>query len=931
MKIKRIYVDGFGPFFGQEFGEFDDGLNIILGENEAGKSTLLDFIRGVFYGFADGKNPKRQHLPLRGGKHGGRLMVVDDNSVNWTIERYAKSLIVTSASGESGSDKTLTELLGHTDDRIYQSIFAFGLSELEDIKRLTDDNIRDAIFSAGVVGGGRSATAAMKQLDDERSEITRTGRGIDKLGILQRLFAERTELDRQVRGAKDDSESFEGLSRKINQQQDAIDEVEARLRTYQSRVMELGDLEKAAKFLESRDALVDQIQVFTTINDTDRLIANERSVVDELHIRFDGYQNTKHELDAKIEQLADRERQADDLVAQIGLTRQACLNAKTDIALRDEVAQLTTRHVSLTRQMEVQQKVRAEAQNEMDRCADELPERSDAEHTPPTESLSDQIEDLSTLRSMVHAFEQKNHELALFDERVRGSKNPRGNSLWPFAALFMLMGLLGIAMVIVTTSHGDRLSSSSGILGIAVLLLGLVGAIFVLKGIKTPTPDTPEGFDQRKTLNDLALRIGELAATLSLAALPTEAEITAQERILREGKDRAETFAANLGELKRATDKLSKIDETISSLDQEIHEVVQQTSILGHDLGISNDLDPATLGHIVQAIDELKALIKAAFTDKAALDNYRDKVAKFDHEVAQLFLRCGLKSPVHETTQYALTELRERCIAIVDTIANHEDLLDKISRIDGQIDALFQTSEDEKRLREELASLTPGACENELLALSIEIDAAKEEFGTKIKHKGELEGELKRLQGSDTIMTLETELVSINSVIDVHLRRWALLGASSFLLKRTLSRYETERQPAVISRAAELFAEVTRGRYNALIPREEPAGRRTLEVWRADGGHIDSTLLSSGTQQQLYLCVRLAYAENFSERATSLPLVLDDVLVNFDPVRSLEVTRAITKVATMHQVLLFTCHPHTVETFAQVGDQPRVIELPSRM
>lgn len=71
--------------------------------------------------------------------------------------------------------------------------------------------------------------------------------------------------------------------------------------------------------------------------------------------------------------------------------------------------------------------------------------------------------------------------------------------------------------------------------------------------------------------------------------------------------------------------------------------------------------------------------------------------------------------------------------------------------------------------------------------------------------------------------------------------------------------------------------------------------------------------MSRGTAEQLYLAMRFGLIGEYSRRAPSLPLVLDDVVVNFDPGRLSSTLRVIGQVAQKHQILLFTCHPHVVE------------------
>ena len=45
MKIKEIYIEGFGHFHDYAIRDLSPGITIIKGPNEAGKSTLLAFIR----------------------------------------------------------------------------------------------------------------------------------------------------------------------------------------------------------------------------------------------------------------------------------------------------------------------------------------------------------------------------------------------------------------------------------------------------------------------------------------------------------------------------------------------------------------------------------------------------------------------------------------------------------------------------------------------------------------------------------------------------------------------------------------------------------------------------------------------------------------------------------------------------------------------
>ena len=87
MKIEDLYIEGFGPFASKLVGPFKGSISVIQGDNEAGKSTLLAFIRMVLFGFPR-QNSGAYYPPLAGGRHGGRLSLLDDAGHRYSVERF---------------------------------------------------------------------------------------------------------------------------------------------------------------------------------------------------------------------------------------------------------------------------------------------------------------------------------------------------------------------------------------------------------------------------------------------------------------------------------------------------------------------------------------------------------------------------------------------------------------------------------------------------------------------------------------------------------------------------------------------------------------------------------------------------------------------------------------------------------------------------
>ena len=172
----------------------------------------------------------------------------------------------------------------------------------------------------------------------------------------------------------------------------------------------------------------------------------------------------------------------------------------------------------------------------------------------------------------------------------------------------------------------------------------------------------------------------------------------------------------------------------------------------------------------------------------------------------------------------------------------------------------------------------------------------------------------------------EGEVESVKYELRVAVREYARIALTDHLLDEALERFRREKQPAVLRRASGLWSIVTGGAWQAVRPTIEG---ENLEVVDSRGRVASVTSLSRGTAEQLYLCLRLALAETLADGGqTILPLVLDDVLVNFDDERAVATGRVLAEVARNRQVLLFGCRDHTVDLLREAGADPQVIRLP---
>jgi len=86
-----------------------------------------------------------------------------------------------------------------------------------------------------------------------------------------------------------------------------------------------------------------------------------------------------------------------------------------------------------------------------------------------------------------------------------------------------------------------------------------------------------------------------------------------------------------------------------------------------------------------------------------------------------------------------------------------------------------------------------------------------------------------------------------------------------------------------------------------------------VDVRGPDGDWHSATLLSQATAEQIYLLLRLALAEHLTPADNSCPILLDDVTVHADSVRTEALLEILHEVSADHQVILFTREERVLE------------------
>ena len=153
--------------------------------------------------------------------------------------------------------------------------------------------------------------------------------------------------------------------------------------------------------------------------------------------------------------------------------------------------------------------------------------------------------------------------------------------------------------------------------------------------------------------------------------------------------------------------------------------------------------------------------------------------------------------------------------------------------------------------------------------------------------------------------------------------RLAELLLARRILETSIAAWESKSQPEVYRKASELLSMMTEGAWVKVSMSSE--GR--LQVTDALRSTREPVHLSLGTCQQLYLSLRIALLITADNVGRSVPILADDILVNFDSRRRAGAARALAELARSRQVIVMTCHEEIVETMRCADAQLNVVRL----
>lgn len=256
----------------------------------------------------------------------------------------------------------------------------------------------------------------------------------------------------------------------------------------------------------------------------------------------------------------------------------------------------------------------------------------------------------------------------------------------------------------------------------------------------------------------------------------------------------------------------------------------------------------------------------------------------------------------------------------------------RLTALDLRIRANREEAQDAAACRADvfgvLCDLPQGECSAEALEAALQAktdqrDALQDIASDFDRRIGELGQRLQQVEASRRLDALKLECQQVRSRLRESKHGLVELLLAKRMLERSMALWESTGKPQVYRDAGQLLSLITGGRWVEV----SLAATGSVVVRNAAGDEVKPRHLSLGTCQQLYLALRIALLLNTPAVGCNIPVLADDILVNFDGERRDGAAEALARLAQKRQVIVFTCHRETVEALGRACPDLRTLEL----
>lgn len=1023
MRITALEVDGFGVWSDLKLDNLSDGLNVFYGQNEAGKTTLLEFIRSMLYGFSP---TRRRYLPPgTGGRSGGSLYVTTPNGRfqlcrrdNPSTTGNTDAVTIYGPDGTRQGEHLLKTLLANIDETIFNNVFAVGLRDIQELGTLSDTEAAAMLYNLSIGLDRVSLVEVMRELESSRNRL------LDQQGgpcQVTQLLAQREKLRAEIEEQDTHTRRYARLAAErdqVNREATRLEE-DARQLRQQTRVVEIA----LAQFdrWHRRTALDEQLAAsgpLETVPDGtldrlgevgDRLKKHQDSVAElkrqqeelrlevaELELnevlwrlapRIEALHDQEGWIATLEKQVAELETEIGQLEAQMTATQQrfgldskgnggfSALSSRSLMVLRSP-GKAVGRY---RRQLDQAKQEMATARETIQRLAAQVEAALKNRGENDLTQAADRAGALVTqLRRRVQ-LDERIEQMGRYETELEGqTRHLLEHQFLPMPVLIGL-GCLFVLGLLMLMAGLFAPASILGSWGWPLAFVGLVASGGAAAGkFLVERTNARRLEDCQKQIHMLQLQLKQAkqerdvldeqlpkgGGPMTMRLQTAEKELLALEELVPLNARRQ----AAKQEAEAAAERANQAEQGLTTALRRWREALTKA-------GLPQNLSPKQARDLVVRCDDvadtqrrldrryeefqqrnheleaLKSRIRQLASDcritlrsEEPIEQIRELVQAMNDQETRRKRRDALRGQARQLRrkrikhEAAIDRLRRRRKALLREagVTDEDALLQRVS----EIEHTAELHRERQALAREIEAAIAGCCTEQVLSEQLQgatketLDARREQLEQRWKaaeaqlekrfeSRGRLNEQLKILVDDRSPALRQLTLGLVDKKLEEAIARWRTLAVAGRLLQSIRRTYEEERQPETLREASKYLERMTEGRYRRVWT---PLGEDSLLVDDSKGKPLAIDLLSQGTREQLFLSLRMALTTNYARRGAALPMVLDDVLVNFDTHRAQAAASVLCDFAQSgHQIFVFSCHEHIMNLFA--GLQVQVTEL----
>jgi uncharacterized protein YhaN len=957
MKIDQLQIDGFGLFHNKQVVGFQPGINVLYGPNEAGKSTLLDFIRFTLFEYPRFKDDRRP--PLSGGEHGGRLFLQDSSNRPFSIYRNGNGKKVSFEMQGKATDNlsAYQQLIGNASIALYRNVYAITLDELLHLDQLDESGMEDRIFSMGMglagVDFGKFEKGLIKEADryfksrgknqvlielvdqiatketaimELRSKLNRYNRFSEQKEQLERELAEFQEKRQQLSALKNKYTDYSRAYESFVTYQSATEKLESYGELtilddtikddFKENEAQIAQLENSAKEIKRK---INQLSEELTALNWDEELADHIAQLDYLKSNVKLYEEARTNVVQSKDKLNAAKSSTENIMQRLGNQFDLLMLLKLEGSF--ELKSLGSKTVEAIQATQRQLDNQTERLNGLTRNRAKLAQRYD--------SITAEIE-AHTISNDQARTQTENKRIELdtaFKKALQGnvSTQKKSRASLILTILFLIVGAGLFAENLIAAGIVTAIALISLIV---VLVTGKKGSVIDISQDATALNKEIEQLKTDLEKYDL-LRKESNRLLQELESVKAEAKTAAQEQneskktllnfqekwvdTLHEKGLPAELSAQHIGDFLGNVEELKRLNQQVQETEENIRINIERIQSFEEGIKAIKDtespLETAEVYAIIKSLEKAESvsrkreqLIKDSTQLERELEKYSEHLDALNKVQNETLANTGFDVPEslyahfkRQETAQALKEQQEAAAKTIKTICGSSAFEETIK---------------------ELQKYTPTELNTRKEVTDNEYEEVKQRYDEINREVAAITRDIRHILEPDDMYALQNQKESLQEQLKSETKAWLATKLSLEILNESKQRYEKERQPEVITQTRKYFKAITENAYEDL---RISLSDRHVSIIDDRGKQKTVNELSRGTREQLLLALRLGLIEEYEKNAEPLPVALDDIMVNFDVHRSENLAKVLTDFAKERQVILFTCHKHTRDLFQKQG------------